>query len=1015
MTENTFKSLCFWSWNDNLEENELRRQINEFKAQNIGGFFIHARAGLKVPYMGEKWFEVVAWAIDEAKNCGLDVWLYDEDGWPSGFADGKVPAQGVDYQQKKLLWKTAYAGEPIEGSRIAAFLVKDGKYQRIDMDHQITQNPFPGEILYFYYETNPYYTDLLNPEAVRYFIAITHEVYYRHFQKEFGGTIKGIFTDEPQLPVDKLPWSFGLEEYFKNANGYSLIDSLPYLVREIDGYQKIRHDFWKTVNKLFVETFTKQIYDWCETHHIMFTGHFQGEDGLCYQLFQNGSVMPHYEFMQLPGIDYLGKRITSPVLIKQVASVSRQFGKKQILSETFGCSGWNMSFADFAWIWGYQVLLGINVPCLHLAAYSIRGCCKRDYPPVFSYQEPWWQEFYRLSSYFENLSKYLTKGVRSIKLLMLHPISGVWCESQTGFNSKMRFISNEFRSLSESLLQLGMDFDYGDETILEKYGQVKNGQMMVNDVEYNMVIVPQTCSIEKSTYILLEELIKQDGKVIFINQLPEMLEGKISNELPKLLQSDNVYVTYNRKQYLEKTFKVIGIEREIEILYKNKDLSCEAILTHVRKVEEGLLVFLWNSNPKSEEQVRISIKDRVALSMLDPINDTWHEMDGHYQNGKTICAINFHAGQAALLKLQSLEFEKLFMDNTNTYVRTESIPGDWAITPLDLNCLTIDMSCFQINDGPWSSPMPIIHMQDRIFQNAALHKEGCKVRVRYEFLAKFDRKPDLIYIVIEENKNMQIFMNGNEIHTGDEWWKDRSFKKILISEKVTNGLNRLEMVYSVPTLQSYMNVDEVFESERNRFSFPVEFENIYVLGDFTVTSDGEISNETQEFIVVNPQRFIVVDRIDGRDQRNIAKSGLWFYSGWIRLRNEVCMRDITDQVYLKIPEPRCVLFKVYINDQYVATCMLPPFEVEITSFVKEGINTVTIEMLLSNRNTFGPHHHIAGENIFVGPSTFKGVQGWEDFMVPWRNGDLWMDDYSFVIQGFSEPPILRFVSEQVVK
>ena len=49
-----YQSIPFWSWNDELEADELRRQIREMKKAGIGGFFMHARGGLTTEYLGEK-------------------------------------------------------------------------------------------------------------------------------------------------------------------------------------------------------------------------------------------------------------------------------------------------------------------------------------------------------------------------------------------------------------------------------------------------------------------------------------------------------------------------------------------------------------------------------------------------------------------------------------------------------------------------------------------------------------------------------------------------------------------------------------------------------------------------------------------------------------------------------------------------------------------------------------------------------------------------------------------------
>lgn len=52
-------NLMFWSWNGDMEPNEIKRQIKSFKEIQAGGFFIHARAGLKIPYMQYEWLYAV--------------------------------------------------------------------------------------------------------------------------------------------------------------------------------------------------------------------------------------------------------------------------------------------------------------------------------------------------------------------------------------------------------------------------------------------------------------------------------------------------------------------------------------------------------------------------------------------------------------------------------------------------------------------------------------------------------------------------------------------------------------------------------------------------------------------------------------------------------------------------------------------------------------------------------------------------------------------------------------------
>lgn len=86
----TYASIPFWSWNDKLEEEELRRQIRNMKDLGMRGFFMHARSGLETEYMSKDWFDCARVCINETKKLGMEAWAYDENGWPSGCAGGEL-------------------------------------------------------------------------------------------------------------------------------------------------------------------------------------------------------------------------------------------------------------------------------------------------------------------------------------------------------------------------------------------------------------------------------------------------------------------------------------------------------------------------------------------------------------------------------------------------------------------------------------------------------------------------------------------------------------------------------------------------------------------------------------------------------------------------------------------------------------------------------------------------------------------------------------------------------------
>ena len=112
---NDYAPVVFWSWNNALDGQALTKQIRQMKSAGLGGFIIHARAGLKTEYLSSEWFRLVKICVDEAKRQRMNVWIYDENGFPSGFVGGKLladpknRARYLTYEIKDRYDESAYA------------------------------------------------------------------------------------------------------------------------------------------------------------------------------------------------------------------------------------------------------------------------------------------------------------------------------------------------------------------------------------------------------------------------------------------------------------------------------------------------------------------------------------------------------------------------------------------------------------------------------------------------------------------------------------------------------------------------------------------------------------------------------------------------------------------------------------------------------------------------------------------------------------------------------------------
>ena len=524
-----YREIPFWSWNDRLEEAEMRRQIELFQKGGWGGFFMHARVGLRTPYLGPEWMACVRACIAQAERLGLDAWLYDEDKWPSGFAGGLSVAGKADYRAQYLVCKLDDRPALLE-ERLATYLARLENGQVVEVTaleaavettvaHDqpavgttallSTDVPIRSDqrVLQFYAQTMPIgdpnwfngfaYLNLLNPEAVGEFIATTHEVYRREVGANFGGVVPGVFTDEPctyfrvsrsASPDVSIPWERRLPAIFRAHRGYDLIPHLPSLFFDVGEYPKIRYDYWRTVTEQFVTAYSRQIFNWCEQNNLQLTGHYMSEDTMLTQIqWGLAAAMPHYAYMHIPGVDKLGRQIGkiygTILTVKQLDSAACQLGKERALVENYALSGQAFAHQGRKWLADWAAVLGANVHNLHLALYSMRGERKRDCPPNLSYQQPWWPENPLIADYVARLSYALSQGQRVVDILVIHPMGSAWALYKPGGVAQVDDLDSRLDALLTILLAHQRDFHLGDELMMQP-GGVCEARVIVETAEH---------------------------------------------------------------------------------------------------------------------------------------------------------------------------------------------------------------------------------------------------------------------------------------------------------------------------------------------------------------------------------------------------------------------------------------------------------------------------------------------------------------------------------------------------
>ncbi|MFS0868494.1 glycosyl hydrolase [Paenibacillus xylanilyticus] len=1008
-----YRTLPFWSWNDDLDQPELIRQIEEMHRAGIGGFFIHARGGLSVPYMGEQWMDAIQLSIEKSQELGLEVWLYDENGWPSGFADGKVPARGHAYQQKLL----AYEWAPFkQGNKntIAGYI------QCGDELHLLAPEDRRSPDLRIYYEVNPYYIDTLSKTAVNAFITTIYEVYWARFGTSYDSVLKGIFTDEPQFGRCNLPWSLELEHEFETRFGYSLLTALPALFWDTDNCRKIRNDYWLCVTTMFTEAYAKQIGTWCGKRGWLATGHVVDEQTLMSQATSVGDPLSFYEHLQIPGCDWLGRSVSEePLVPKQVSSVVRQLGKKRAITESYGCAGWNVDFEDLKRIGEWQFVHGMNLMCQHLQAYTLKGMRKRDYPPSLFYQQPWWEHYHHFNHYFARLSMLLIEGTRQAGVLLLHPIRTAWVE-QAGLDStKIEFYHQSFAQLSRWMCQSFIEHDYGSEGIIERHGKVESGQFIIGEADYRVVVIPPSVTLSSHVVHLLQQFVLQGGTLIAFEPYPYLINGERRAEISHLIEAA-LKPAYNRLS-LE---KMISNTVSPSIFVKDKQgipITSDMVNVQTLKLDDAYLYYLVNSGKECYPDSEVTIYQEGMLSLIDLESGNIKPLNQKPLEGSTQVNLTLYPGHSYMIRLVQEEVQshvepvtKMQADYSNCHI--QHLNTDWKIHDMDENSLTLDMCRYRLEHGEWSTEMPLVFIQEE------LQKIGSAVNIELEFCINLAFDPTdgrEMFLVLETPEKVRIVVNDKEVASNScGWWRDIAFKKIDIRGCLRYGRNRIRFILDFwNSSETYEAMERAgqFESEANKLTLDTELESIYIVGDFAVASesayvDGQLGvmyTDGPFMLTEYPGIFSIED--------DLVSQGLPFFAGSIRLTQTVSVRsdDQASWLWQFGSKPNAIITQLKINGEEVHTFLWEPYEVDITKFLRSGDNFIELQLTNSCRNLLGPHHHIKGEPLKVGPDSFKDKAGWTDKDLD-KDTHIFQSRYAFVQFGLSDVPRLVRMTNDLI-
>jgi len=976
-----YRSAPLWDWNEQISKEGISFQMEEFKKAGIGGVFVHPRPGLLTEYLSDEWFELFDYTVQKGRELDLKVWIYDENSYPSGFAGGHVPAHMPEsYKHGAGLSMEIQQELQVQPSDTIEVILKKNATGFTDVTAQVEQEMGREGTYYIFRKTYPArspwyggfsYVDLLYEGVTGKFLEITMTKGYERNKADFGNTLPGVFTDEPNLesamsPGTVLRWTPDLWDVFSERWGYDLKIHLPSLVEETGNWKKVRHDYYELILELFIERWAKPWNQYCNENDLKWTGHY----------WEHGWPEPTHGFdeaafyiwHQQPGIDMLGNRLVTEGMggqfgndraVRELLSAASQAGRTRTLSETYGGGGWEMSFEEQKRLVDWQCVLGVNFVNQHLSYYSLNGVRKFDYPPSFSYHEPWWKHYKLMGDYIGRVSLAISSGLQINTTLVLQPNTSAWMYfSRKEKHPAIDLISNGFRHFVYLLEQQHLEYDLGSEYVLKTLGSVHGANLRIGERDYSLVVIPPEMeNIDSGTLQLLETFLENGGRVLSFRKEISYMDGEKSTRV------DELAAAFPGQWIVARNFtEAAASDLLTSDGFEMNDLTSNGMLYHQRRIlDDGQILFVVNSHPDQNASAEIVLEgkyvtelDLVSGEMINYPNQNKHgklNFSFHLEPAGSKLFVVTHA-RLANNELVPASDEKIQVQNTGDLQVKRISDNVLVVNYLDLETAGAGRNelyfmealngLFRENGiemgNPWQHK--IQYKQNYLVLDSIFTSESW-FNASYHFTVQKnldESAMENIRAVVERPELWTVHVNGREVQkTPDEYWIDRDFPVFRVGQFLHHGKNTLTI-------------------KAPRMHILAEIMPVYLLGDFLVQpaktgfeiAGGEIqtAGSWQEL-------------------------GLPFYSREVGYSQTFKIGEISGSAFtIQMGDWNGTLAEVWVNGENAGLIAWQPFELDVTELMKTGTNEISVNVFGSLKNTFGFFYE-NNDNWIFGPFSWN--------------------------------------------
>jgi len=674
------KTIPLWHMNGRITRERITAQLKA--SRDVSGF-----AGVAVlpvkhtepKYLTEDYFARYGDILGVSRELGMRVVFYDDIGFPSGTAGGRMKEQFPDHISSRLdrsesnvvgpqTWKKALPA----GTFMGAVAMNVRSLERRDISGHATDGTVAwrvpaGEwkIMLFTCLRSGEFVDYLCPDAVEKFCSLTYDEYYRRFPSHFGSTITMNFFDDINIRKHSYRnWTPDYNRKFRAKHGFSPVEYYPALWHDIGpdtaAARVALHDFRA---ELMAEGFPRKVNEWCRKHGIRSTGHAMGQyhPQPC---FLAGDHIKFYRHCDIPMIDSIHYYGHGRPGFKLTSSASYSYDRTLTAVEIYG--NYRRPFdRKMLYRSGMELFArGANLLLPHGMWYDPK---RVRIPPLIShFSEEVGPELASYNDWAARASMLLQGGRHVADIGVLYPVATMQAHARFGKvdgpHPGLTMPANtDFNELSDLLTGgIRRDFTFLHPEIMDGKCRVDGATLRlenkINFEEYSVIIIPSVSAIHWSNLQKIKAFYESGGKVIATTQLPDRsAEFGHDGEVRKTVEAVFPSASVNDQGYARKTNAAGGASYFVPSLSDDGSALAAALedampaadvrfgpgaprfthlpqsgsrppkegrhvgmLSYIHKVKDGRSIYFFANSSDELVDTEVTLRGKLKLERWDP-------------------------------------------------------------------------------------------------------------------------------------------------------------------------------------------------------------------------------------------------------------------------------------------------------------------------------------------------------------------------------------------------------------